>query len=251
MRISDYIAEKARKYGQNKYIKTLLRPFYTFGYKRIVDNYSKKKRQKLIHQYGIEALSLFDKCMTENGYNYSLAFGSCLGAVREHGFIKHDLDIDTWMWYEDFDEKIYDQLAEYGIKRLYNYRIGNGEIGMLDTFVYHGFHIDIFYIYNNISGREYPYCCDFPCFKDCATMRQSVLLHGGMLPRRIEMPYSKNVERVRFETLTLPIFTTAHDILRQRYGKSYMTPNPYWTNSEKNDYIVEWAEYVGTFTEYK
>lgn len=48
----------------------------------------------------------FDAVMTSNSYRYFLILGSMLGgAVREHGLIKHDMDLDTAMWYEDYNDK--------------------------------------------------------------------------------------------------------------------------------------------------
>ena len=42
-----------------------------------------------------------DICKREN-LKYFLAAGSCLGAVRDHGFIDWDDDIDIWMKREDY-----------------------------------------------------------------------------------------------------------------------------------------------------
>ena len=52
--------------------------------------------------------------MELNGYKYSLAFGTMLGAVREHGFIGHDLDIDVFVRIEDFNKNLIDCLKKAG-----------------------------------------------------------------------------------------------------------------------------------------
>lgn len=45
----------------------------------------------------MDVIQEFDEVMTSNSYRYFLIFGSMLGAVREHGLIKHDMDLDTAM----------------------------------------------------------------------------------------------------------------------------------------------------------
>ena len=48
----------------------------------------------------------FDAVMTSNSYRYFFDFWFYVGgAVREHGLIKHDMDLDTAMWYEDYNDK--------------------------------------------------------------------------------------------------------------------------------------------------
>ncbi len=47
-------------------------------------------------------LEVFDRFCKENGLNYSLFFGTALGAVRHKGFIPWDDDIDVCMTRKDF-----------------------------------------------------------------------------------------------------------------------------------------------------
>ena len=42
-------------------------------------------------------LSDLDECCRRNGLTYVLGGGSCLGAVRHHGFIPWDVDVDVNM----------------------------------------------------------------------------------------------------------------------------------------------------------
>ena len=199
-----------------------------------------EKRLKRIHQersetyltYGLEAIKRFDECMRKNGFRYTLAFGSMLGAIREHGFIKHDLDIDTWMFIEDDSEKLISELEKYDIHLLYHYSIDNDRLGKEYTFEYKGCHIDIFFIFPAVD--KYPYCNDF-------IWNEGMNKHER-LPRRIEMPYSRGIKMVRFETLELPVPENAEELCVFRYGKDFMTPNPSWNYKNAKESLVEWGE---------
>ena len=105
--------------------------------------YCANKRVRQFHKYGLEALEVFNKCMNENGHKYTLAFGTLLGAVREHGFIPHDNDIDLAMWIDDYTPKLIQNLKRYGIKRKHTYTIEGGKIGREDSFSYKGVQLDI------------------------------------------------------------------------------------------------------------
>ncbi len=52
----------------------------------------------------LTTLLYFDKVCRENGLRYSLAYGTLIGAIRHHGFIPWDDDIDVLMPRPDFDK---------------------------------------------------------------------------------------------------------------------------------------------------
>ncbi|MDO4420826.1 MAG: LicD family protein [Eubacteriales bacterium] len=53
---------------------------------------------------GLEMLEEIDRIFNENNIWYSLAYGSALGAYREHGFIEWDPDIDILITIDDQDK---------------------------------------------------------------------------------------------------------------------------------------------------
>lgn len=209
----------------------------------------RKRMKVLFNSYGIEALKKFDECMTTNGYKYTLMVGTLLGAIREKGFIKHDLDIDTAMWISDFDPSLYDILEKAGFKRKFSYSVDDDRLGKEDSFIYKGINIDIFYFYPAID--KYPYFCDFvtfPEYKGTGGYAGCADEFGGLLPRRLQMPYSNKTVRVPFEgTLMLPVPDNANELLEFRYGKDYMIPNPQWSMLDKNSYTTEWVGKVASF----
>lgn len=55
------------------------------------------------HRILLELLTEFDRVCTKYGVRYFLSCGSAIGAVRHHGFIPWDDDVDVSMYQEDFD----------------------------------------------------------------------------------------------------------------------------------------------------
>ncbi len=248
MNIQNIIDDLRLLRAKNNFIKKITEPFVggmgARKQKRVID-----KLKENFNKNGLNVLKYFDDILTENGYQYSLAFGTMLGAVREHGFIKHDADIDTFMWIEDRDSNLFCLLKNAGFRITHTYSVDNDSLGCEDTIEYEGVQIDIFYIYPPIIGRSHSYCCDFIVFSDCLTRMQSVRKHGGLLPRRIEIPIVKDLVRIPFETHSFPIIKNAHEFLSFRYGGNYMTPDPNWANGP-NPYIIPWPEKVAIYKEY-
>lgn len=243
-RFNESIQEIAHKFSKFPGLKLLLKPFY-YKFK----DYNKKKQNNLFHKYGLEALRQFDKCMEANSFVYVLAFGSMLGAIRERGFIKHDLDIDVSMFIEDHSDKLKECLTDYGFNLSHVFLIDNGACGREETYSYKGVHIDVFFFYPPIG--KYPYCCDFLMKDDTATFRESMSKARGVLPRRIELPISRERKRVQFENILLPVPSNAEEILEFRYGQDYMIPNTKWDVNSHDEHIVEWNEKNGIFIDYE
>lgn len=239
--LSDGILEIANKVAKIKGVKSLLKPIY-YPYKR----YLEARRNSSFLKNGKNVLQQFDKAMNEGGYFYTLAFGTMLGAVREHGFIKHDLDIDVYMWSEDWSTKLQTHLKKYGFELLHCFLVDEGALGREETYIKDNVTIDIFYLYPPID--KYPYCCDFLMYPGTATFRQSISEHGGLIPRRIELPISKNRTNIQFEGMSLFIPKNYDEILSFRYGPDYMIPNPNWSFKSDNNHVTVWSDKIGVFS---
>lgn len=238
-----FVTEIAHRVANNHCIKRCIQPFYSL-YKQLIRN----KRNKVFRENGLEALIQFDKCMQKNGLFYTLAFGTMLGAIREHGFIKHDLDIDVSMFIEDYSEKLESFLLEFGFILQHSFLVEGGTLGREETYLYKGVSIDIFFFYPPIN--QLPYCCDFQMYNDSSTFRESMKKYGRVLPRRIELPMTKERKIISFEGVPLFVPQNAEEILSFRYGEDYMVPNPQWEVNSHDLHIVEWKDKLGLFVDY-
>ena len=192
-------------------------------------------------KFRCNAMSVFTdmiNCLNSNNVSYTLAFGTLLGAMREHGFIKHDLDIDLAMWKDERPENLTQLLCESGFKLQHSFKIENGDWGLEETYVKNGVHIDIFYFYPSIE--KYPYCCDFTAFGECASFSSSMKRYGRVQARRIELPMCRERMIVKFENISVYVPNNAHQLLSFRYGDDYMIPNKKWCGY--NEHIHEWMD---------
>ena len=223
---------------QSKVLRTLFTPlkYFYHRYKNAIAN----KRKKYFKENGLDVLAIFDKCLTENGVGYSLAFGTMLGAIREKGLIKHDFDLDVVIWSEDYDPNLRKALEEYGFQLVHELLVDDGRLGREETYILNDVTIDLFYVYPAID--EYPYCCDFFSCEGCVSLMDSMRKYGHIKARRLQLPWQKDFVRVPFETLHLPVCKNAHEILSFRYGPDYMIPNPAWNYLDTNKYITIWDD---------
>ncbi|MBP3228653.1 MAG: LicD family protein [Bacteroidaceae bacterium] len=194
-------------------------------------------------------MRLFHQTMELAGIEYTLAFGTLLGAVREKGFIAHDLDIDVAVWHSQQDARVRTVLETAGFAFSHSFEVDGGELGREETYIYNGVAIDIFYFYPSLTEGGLPYCCDFLGKPGAPTYRACMKKYGGALPRRVELPMERNRELVPFADLRLFIPTNADEILSSRYGDDYMTPNPGWGITSHDAHIVRWEEKLGIYKE--
>lgn len=229
-------------------VKKYLRPFYMV-YRYFSHDRQKKKENQNFKRNGLDVLKEFDRCLSENGFKYMLAFGSALGAVREKGFIPHDDDIDTWMWIDDYKPELISILEKYGFRYKFSFTIEDDKIGKQDTFEYKGVLVDIFYLYPSGSG-EWPNCMIFCNYPDCSNRSESVKKHGGLLPLKCSLPISRNIKRVVFEDTMMPVPENYDEVMKERYGEDYMIPQPKWDKRNVNQNHVYLHDKVGLYKQY-
>ena len=238
----DRLKNVANKAAKIPGVKKLLKPLY-YPFKESVKNsYNKRFRKN-----GLSVLNDFTSCLDSHNIPYTLAFGTLLGAIREHGFIKHDFDIDLTMWKDERPDNLTDILSQAGFILAHVFYVEEGKFGYEETYTKNGVNIDIFYFYPPID--TYPYCCDFVGFQGAPTHAASMKKYGRVQARRIELPMSRERMLVNFEGLTLPVPVNAHELLAFRYGEDYMIPNPQWGISSYDNHIVRWHDVVATYEE--
>lgn len=226
------IANKAAKIPG---VKWLLKPFYYPIKKRV----ERSQREKFL-QNGLQVLQRFDRCMEDNGIEYTLAYGTLLGAVREKGFIKHDFDIDVYVWGSQYSDKMVSALKAEGFELIHDFKVEDGSIGREETYKCEGVAIDIFYVYDD--GGKYPYCCDFTTIDGIPTFNQCMQKYGVIHARKTELPITRERVQVPFESILLYIPENAKEILEFLYGENYMTPDPNYDANTPNEHIRIWTE---------
>lgn len=232
MLLKDIIKTIAAHVSQNEILRKILqKPYEILFYIP-----QQKKYLKNFQEHGTEVLKKFTECMDTNHRPYVMFAGSMLGAIREHGFIKHDLDIDTGMWIDDFSPDIILELEDAGFRVLHSFSIDNDRLGKELTFEHlrTGVHIDIFFFYPPFD--KLPYFCDF--------IQEAGMKVHERLPRRIELPLVKKRRKVSFENIEVYVPENVEELCALRYGPDYMTPNPNWNWKRAKDSTIEWRDKI-------
>lgn len=234
MNSNEFIREMAYKMRHFSILKKILNPPFKFYKKRCSEEMLKNFKK-----HGFEALIQFNNCLNKHNIKYTFAFGTLLGAVREHDFIPHDDDLDFTMWIDDYTPEMLSYLEEYGFKHKFSFSVEDDKYAKEDTFEYKGVLLDIFYVYKG-KKEEMPYCCYFNIQPGCATRSSSVKKYGGLSTRKIFLPLSKDVEIIDFKGLKVSIPTNYDEVLRTVFGDNYLTPIPGWTHDDLSKEMPEW-----------
>lgn len=222
-------------------------PGFKFLFQGLYRSYLAKiqsNRNEVFQKNALDVLKDFDEAFTSNNIKYSVFAGTLLGAVREKGFLKHDLDIDCAMFYTDYSDKIEEILTAKGFSKFHSFLVENGKLGMEETYVKNGVSIDIFFIY---SDDAYPtYQCDFHSLTEIEAKKCS----KEKAVRRIEFPVSADVIRIPFETIEVNVIANYDEWLRSRYGSNYMIPDPSFRDKGDNPGIKEWTTVRARYIKY-
>lgn len=203
------------------WLRNFLKPLY---HKLFLDKYYAKRRKAFLQKsYGV--INRFDQCLTVSKIQYSLAFGSMLGAIREKGIIGHDADLDTLVWADnDVHIKVRESLEKGGFIRTRSFVINDGRLGREETYECDSVPIDVFYIYPPIN--QLPYTAYYIPKDGYPTRIISMEKTGEVQAIRLDRPYERDYIKVPFGPLFLPIMKNYDSILRACYGDNYMTPDP-------------------------
>lgn len=181
---------------------------------------AKRKASRRLAKYGDEALHKIDVISKEMSFEYWLMFGSLLGAYREHGFIKHDDDIDLGIMSVNITKELVDKMLAFGFS-FTSVKITSDNKHRMASFKYHGIIIDFYgfsfddkddsiihgFTSAPLEGNDYS-----------ESYRQN--LFRVML---VTFKYN-GIERVRFNNIEVPIPQNAATILEGLYGPSFMKP---------------------------
>lgn len=217
----------AIKLRENRIIYNLGRPIF----KRIRQK-EKKDQIRNFHRYGEELLSTLSLACSNSNVLFWLDFGTLLGAVREHDFIKHDFDIDVAVHFED-REAFQSAIKGYGFSLAREFRIldGNNLIGLEQTYSYKKVLIDIFYYKQNTENSvildTFVPIQDDPSLADKAEIKETIVPYYGLKP-------------YLFKGIPVHIPKDEVSYLKFHYGENYMIPDPNYDSSK----IVKTIKYI-------
>lgn len=191
-----------------------------------------KKRKNIIFRlHDKELLYKIDDALNEAGIFYWLDYGTLLGAIREHDFIKHDEDIDIGVKYEDY-KKVPDAMAAKGIK-MFAQSFVNGQKGVIQRYIYKGITFDV-YFYEIFEEENLMICYSFYRVEQTKRERESVV---GV--EKFEVPYY-GFTKYSFKEREFNIPGEVDTYLKVLYGENYMTPDPSFSVDSIN-YITHYS----------
>ena len=125
-----------------------------------MEKFSEQEVLQQMQACQLDILKAFKKVCDANNLRFYLAFGTCLGAIRHHGFIPWDDDIDVFMRLEDINKLVqlqdqfppnlyvqtHEREPEYGLlmPRVRNSATTLIEADHVDRDINHGVYIDLY-----------------------------------------------------------------------------------------------------------
>ena len=235
--MKELIRKMAFKYRNNIIAKILVRPFYRM---KVNSDFNKRRQLYLLNASNL--LFQLKRSLDECNILFWLDFGTLLGAYREHDFIKHDLDLDIGVFYEDAG-KVKDALLKNGFRIIREFRV-NSDVyrGLEHTYLYYGVTVDIFYYHRR---GEQMFCNTFSPFDD---EYEDMSIYQV---KEIILPYN-GFDKISFKgaEFIIPAKTDLH--LAAHYGKNFMIPNAHF-DYRKEATNIHWFsrnEYVGILKSY-
>jgi len=140
------------------------------------------------------------KVFADNGIDLMLAYGTLLGAIREHDFIGHDNDMDTLIWGEHMQKALdlAPTLEKYGIK------LECYVLPWILTYSYKGVTCDIDMIYDAVKPLDKRYC----------------LIESQYIQRN----FFEHTKKIEFQGMMHSVPADTEKLLEYHYGKKWRIP---------------------------
>lgn len=207
-------------------------------YKWCVDldtNLREKRIARAFRKYGLETMRRADEVVSGFGGHLVLYFGTLLGAIREHGFIPHDNDLDLAIPIEDRLEDFVEIMERNGFSHFQQTYIPSLNRIIEDRFTYKGCQMDIFYLYSDREdGKTYSYIARRHETKE---WREANRTDG--FPVDVWPTEKCEFKRTDFLGMQLYIPAKAHEWMRDIYGDDYMTPIKAWDVKKQKKTLME------------
>lgn len=180
------------------------------------DKFSQWKKCKRVRMFGPQILKKFKLIADRNNLKYSPIYGTLLGIYREHGFIKHDDDIDIAFDYETMSYNFLTELKGAGFEMI-QFFVSDTKDCIHFAFKIHKVKFDL-YSYNiekNHVTLSAPTCEKYAIEIFEKTNR--------FLIERAEFDF-KGYSKDNALCDSLSIFSNSKEILEIIYGPNFMTP---------------------------
>lgn len=174
--------------------------------------------------HGQDVLACVNKALSEARITYYVDFGTLLGMMREHDFIKHDTDIDISVPQKTDPMDLYNVLtaAGFSFARGFMYE---GQITEL-TFSIHGIDVDFFWNFCDDEKQWYYFYGRFD-----TSLKYP---HGSKQAMKCFRCKVENVVRDKFLGIETFRPTNYSQLLEREYGPTWGTINAAWA-IDQND----------------
>ncbi len=205
------IEQLKKQIHNNEILKNVLRPIW-MTYKKII----LWRQNRNLQKNGYNVLSKFSSICYENQIPFWLEFGTLLGAYREKGFIKHDLDMDFGIFYEDLD-KIQKKLNVEGFKLIRKFACDNDVDGIELTYRFDNVSFDIF-VFHHLNDSKMK-CNSFTLLRDSKNN------YTGYASVKEIYFDDKGIEPFVFNGILVGVPKDIENHLKLNYGDNFMTPD--------------------------
>ncbi len=207
--------------GLLKKLKAFIKlPFSLF--KRYINNHSEKgldQKRAFIQKNGLSVLEETLNTLNDIPDVKAFAdFGTLLGLIRENGLLKHDLDVDTAVLGREKLYRLVTLILERKGYRLWREYIYNGKV-VEQSYHYKDIKVDInYYEYRNKGVNTWLF------------YREPKKKYRNNMRNIVRMDYSL-IDKIKYIDINgnkLAIPTNAEQILVEKYGEKWRTPDKGW-----------------------